>query len=215
MSPSDDKVPGRLVLRLASFCFDEPALTMIVAPAVADLQCEVRAAGGAAIGVRLRGYAGLAKVLFLAAFVPGAGAGAPLTRMLLGLDGASSLALLAPIFYLVVSPVFGPFVAGTAVAGLGLAVALRAWNDRRTTADAGTWQINGRNPVINISSVAIGGNAGGLLFVVASVLTVVLGVPALRVFILAAVAGGAALAVALAVWHRDHAESTLIHIVVR
>ena len=37
MSPSVVKVPGRLVMRLASFCFDESALTMIVAPAVADL----------------------------------------------------------------------------------------------------------------------------------------------------------------------------------
>jgi hypothetical protein len=215
MSPSDVKVPGRLVMRLASFCFDESALTMIVAPAVADLQCEVRAAGGAAIGARLRGYAGLAKVLLLAAFVPGAGAGAPLTRLLLGLEGARSLALLAPLFYLAVSPVFGPFVAGTAVAGLGLAVGLRAWNNRHTTADAGTWHTNGRDPVINISSVAIGGNAGGFLFVVASVITVVLGVPALRVFILAAVAGGGALAIALGMWHRGHPASPLNRIVVR
>jgi hypothetical protein len=135
-------------MRLASFCFDEAALALIVAPAVADLQREVAAAGGAATGVRLRGYVALAKVLALAAFVPGAGAGAPLTRLLLGLDGPSSLALLAPVFYLVMSPAFGPFVAGTAVAGLLLAVGLRAWNNRFPAGVSGMRHPDGRDPVM-------------------------------------------------------------------
>jgi hypothetical protein len=215
MSPRVDRLPGHLVMRLASFCFDEPALTLIVAPAVADFQREVVAAGGAATGVRLRGYVALAGLLVLAAFVPGAGAGAPLTRLLLGLDGASSLALLAPVFYLAVSPVFGPFVAGTAVAGLALAVGLRAWNTRYPAVLAGARRSDGRDPVINISSVAIGGNVGGFFFVLASVLTIVLGVPELRVFLLGAVACGVCLAIALGWWHRGHTASTLTRIVVR
>lgn len=209
------RLPGRLVMRLASYCFDESALTTIVAPAVADLQREVRAAGRAAIGVRLRGYVALAKVLALAALVPGAGAGAPLTRALLGLNGASSLALLAPVFYLAVSGAFGQFVAGTAVAGVALAVGLRAWNDRHPVTIAGTRRADGRDPVINISSIAIGANAGGLFFVVASVLTVVLGVPELRAFILGAIVVGVVLAIGLGWWHRGHPGSPLPRIVVR
>jgi hypothetical protein len=209
------RLPGRLVMRLASYCFDESALTKIVAPAVADLQREVRAAGRAAIGVRLRGYVALAKVLALAALVPGAGAGAPLTRTLLGLNGASSLALLAPAFYLAVSGAFGQFVAGTAVAGVALAVGLRAWNDRHPVTIAGTRRTDGRDPVINISSIAIGANAGGVFFVLASVLTIVLGVPELRAFILGAIAVGVVLAIALAWWHRGHPGSPPTRIVVR
>jgi hypothetical protein len=201
-------------MRLAAFCFDESALTLIIAPAVADLQREVLAAGDAAAGVRLRGYVALAKLLALAAFLPGAGAGAPLTRLLLGLNGASSLALLAPVFYLAMSPAFGPFVAGTAVAGLALAVGLRAWNNRYP-GGAATRHGDGRDPVINISSVVIGGNAGGFFFVLASVLTIVMGVPELRVFLLGAVATGLLLAIALGLWHRGHTESTLTRIAVR
>ena len=121
----DVRVPGRLVMRLASFCFDEPALTTIIQPAVADFQREVLTGGS--IGVRLRGYAALAKVLVLALFVPSAGAGAPFTWTLLGLNGASSLALLSPILYAGVAPIFGPFVAGAIVAGMALAVGLHAW----------------------------------------------------------------------------------------
>ena len=215
MSPRVVRLPGRLVMRLASYCFDESALTTIVAPAVADLQREVGAAGHAAIHVRLRGYGALAKVLALAAFVPGAGAGAPLTRTLLGLNGASSLALLAPAFYLAVSGAFGQFVAGTAVAGVALAVGLRAWNNRHPVTIAGTRRADGRDPVINISSIAIGANAGGVFFVLASVLTVVLGVPELRAFILGAIVVGLAQAIALAWWHREHPGSPLTRIVVR
>jgi hypothetical protein len=215
MSPRTVTLPGRLVMRLASYCFDEPALTTIVEPAVADLQREVLAAGRPAIGVRLRGYVALAKVLALAAFVPGAGAGAPLTRTLLGLNGSSSLALLAPVFYFAVSGAFGPFVAGTAVAGVVLAVGLRAWNDRHPVTVAGSRRADGRDPVINISSIAIGANAGGVLFVLASVLTIVLGVPELRVFILAAIGVGVLQASALAWWRRACPGSPPTRIVVR
>jgi hypothetical protein len=201
-------------MRLAAYCFDEPAMTTIVEPAVADLQREVLAAGRAATAVRLRGYAALAKVLALAAFVPGAGAGAPVTRTLLGLNGSSSLALLAPVFYFAVSGAFGPFVAGTAVAGVLLAVGLRAWNDRHPVAIA-TRRADGRDPSINISSIAIGANAGGVFFVLASVLTVVAGVPELRVFMLGAIGFGVLQAVALAWWHREHPASPPTRIVVR
>jgi hypothetical protein len=206
------RVPGRLVMRLASFCFDEPALTNIIQPAVADFQREVLAGG--CNGVRLRGYAALAKVMGLALFVPSAGAGAPFTWALLGLNGASSLALLSPVLFAGMAPIFGPFVAGALVSGAALAVALRAWNNRHPTEVACTRRIYGKDPEINISHVPVGGNIGGFFFVLSSSLTILLGLPELRWFVLGACAGGAALAWALVTWHRTHAPSPVQHIVV-
>ena len=124
-------------------------------------------------------------------FVPSAGAGAPFTWTLLGLNGASSLALLSPILYAGVAPIFGPFVAGAIVAGMALAVGLHAWNSRHPTAVACTRRIYSKDPEINISSVPVGGNIGGFLFVAASSLTILIGLPELRWFVLGAMVGGA------------------------
>lgn len=208
------RLPGELLLRIAAHCFDEPALSAIIQPAVADYQREVFKANGHGLAVRIRGTAALAKVLFLAALLPGAGAGAPLTRTLLGLNGASSLALLAPIFYLGVSPMFGPFIAGAVVAGMALAVGLNSWNSHHPTAVACTRRIYSRDPEINISSVPVGGNIGGLFFVAASTLTILLGLPELRWFVVAAMVAGAAMAWGLVAWHRAHSNSPTRRIVV-
>ena len=210
----DVRVPGRLLMRLASRCFDEPGLSTIIEPAVADYQREVFATNGRGLGVRIRGAVALGKVLILAAVVPSAGAGAPLTRTLFGLNGASSLALLAPIFYLGVSPMFGPFVAGAVVAGMALAVALNSWNSKHPTAVACTRRIYSKDPEINISSVPVGGNIGGLFFVAASTLTILLGLPELRWFVVGAVVAGAAMAWGLVAWHRTHSDSPARRIVV-
>lgn len=207
-------VPGRLVMRLAAFCFDEPALTKIIEPAVADFQREVFAANGHGLSVRLRGYMALAKVLLLALLVPGAGAGAPLTSLLLG-RGGGSLVLLAPLLFIAVWPVFGAFIAGAIVSGLALAFALRAWNSQHPTAVACTRRIYSKDPEINISHVPVGGNIGGFFFVISSSLTILLGLPELRWFVLGAAVGGAALAYGLVAWHRAHSGSPTRRIVVQ
>ena len=207
-------LPGRFVMRLASYCFAEPALTKIIQPAVADFQREVLAANGRGMLLRVRGYASLAKVLLLALFVPSAGAGAPLTWTLLGLNGASSLALLSPILYAGVAPMFGPFVAGAIVAGMALAVGLHAWNNRHPAALACTRRIYSKDPEINISSVPVGGNVGGLFFVAASTSTILIGLPELRWFVVGALVAGSAMAWGLVAWHRGHAHSPVRRIVV-
>ena len=155
----------------------------------------------------------LGKVLVLALFVPSAGAGAPFTWTLLGLNGASSLALLSPILYAGVAPIFGPFVAGAMVAGMALAVGLHAWNSRHPTAVACTRRIYSKDPEINISSVPVGGNIGGFLFVAASSLTILLGLPELRGFVLGTVVGGGALAWGLFAWRRSHDGSSVTAVV--
>ena len=197
------RVPGQLLMRLASYCFDDTVLDTVIQPAVADFQREVQASSGSAgrLAVRARGYLALAKVFLLALVMPGAGAGAPLTSLLLG-RGGSSLALLALLLFAAMWPMFRVFVAGAMVAGLALAVGLRAWNSQHPTAVARSRQIYGKDPEINLSAIPVGGNIGGFFFVLASSLTVLLGMPELRWFVVGAVAGGVLLAWGLVRWHR-------------
>jgi hypothetical protein len=203
-------------MRVASYSFDEKVLETIIQPAMADFQREVLAAGTSyqQLAARVRGYLTMSKVLLLAAFVPAAGAGAPLTSLLLG-RGASSLALLALLLFAAVWPIFGVFVVGAIAAGLALAFALRAWNNQHPTAVARTRQIYGKDPEINLSAIPVGGNIGGFFFVLASSLTVLLGLPELRWFVLGAMTGGVALAWGLFAWHRAHMTSPVRRIVVR
>jgi hypothetical protein len=213
MSANDGvRVPGRLLLRVASFCFDEPALTKIIQPAIADFQREVLEAGARGFAVRFRGYVALVKVLSLALLMPGVGAGAPLTSLLLG-RGGGSLALLAVLLFAAMWPIFGVFVVGAILAGLALAVGLRVWNSQHPAAVACTRRIYGKDPEINISSVPVGGNIGGFFFVLSSSLTILLGLPELRGFVLGAMVGGALLAWGLFAWRRSHDGSSVTAVV--
>jgi hypothetical protein len=208
------RMPGHLVMRVASYCFEDTVLDTVIQPAVADFQRELQASGGnAALAVRARGYLALAKVFLLALVMPGTGAGAPLTSLLLG-RGGGSLVLLALLLFAAVWPLFGVFVVGVIVAGLALAVGLRAWNSQHPTAVARSRQIYGKDPEINLSAIPVGGNIGGFFFVLASSLTVLLGMPELRWFVFGAVVGGAALAWGLVIWHRTHMVSPVRRMVV-
>jgi hypothetical protein len=60
-------------------------------------------------------------------------------------------------------------------------------------------------PGINISRIRIGGDVGGLVFVVGTVGSLLVGVPSARMFFVQTLIGGSLLAVALAWWHRHHA----------
>jgi hypothetical protein len=206
-----DRVPGRLLMRVATYVFDEPALTRIIEPAVADFQREAGHTGGNI--ARVRGYIALAKVFGLALLLPSVGAGAPLTSLLLG-RGGGSLALLAVLLFAAMWPIFGVFVAAAIAAGLMLAIGLRFWNSQHPTAVARTRQIYGKDPEINLSAIPVGGNIGGFFFVLASSLTVLLGLPELRWFVVGAVTGGVALAWGLFAWHRAHMASPVRRMVV-
>jgi len=210
------QLPGRFLLRVAQFIFEEPALSTIIVPAIADFQREVQDSGAATRrAVRVRGYVALCQVMLLALFVPSAGAGAPLTHVLLGLSGGSSLALLAPLLFAAVWPIFGLFTVGAVLAGMALAVGLRVWNSQHPTAVACTRRGSARDPEINLSSIPVGGNIGGFFFVLASCLTILLGLPEWRGFVLGAVVGGTAFAFGLFAWHRAHMVSPVRRIVVR
>ena len=96
---------------------------------------------------------------------------------------------------------------------MALAVGLHAWNSRHPTAVACTRRIYSKDPEINISSVPVGGNIGGLFFVAASSLTILLGLPELRGFVLGAMIGGALLAWGLFAWRRSHADGAITAVV--
>ncbi len=57
-------------------------------------------------------------------------------------------------------------------------------------------------PAINISRIRIGGDLGGLIFVVGMVTCFLIGIPAARTFFGLSVAGGVVVAAVLLFWHR-------------
>ncbi|MEQ1757217.1 MAG: hypothetical protein ABL986_02785 [Vicinamibacterales bacterium] len=201
------KVPGRLVLRIARSVFSDAAVETMVVPAIADLQREAAAAphARARMLARARGYAGLWAVIGLAALVPSAGAGAPVLMALLGRSGGFLVALLLPLLFASLWPMFGAFISGAAVAGIAFTFVIRAWNDRHP-ATLARRHAAGKEPEINLSGIPVGGDVGGFLFVVASVV-MMLGLPSLRGFVIGATTAAALLACGLLTWRRHHLES--------
>ena len=59
-------------------------------------------------------------------------------------------------------------------------------------------------PAINISRIRIGGDLGGVVFVVGTVVSMLVGLPETRAFFAGALAGGAGLAAVIVWWHRRH-----------
>ena len=60
------------------------------------------------------------------------------------------------------------------------------------------------HPGINFSNMPVGGDLGGLIFAVGSIVAVILGLPYLGWFFGGAVLGGVLVGAALWWWHRQH-----------
>lgn len=108
------------------------------------------------------------------------------------------LSVLAVSLFAAVWSMFGWFVLAGVGGGIITAVAVRHWNDRHPSRLAPAPSRPGAE--INLSSIPVGGDFGGLLFVVAAIVTVLLGLPDVRWFVLASVVVGAGLAGGLFVW---------------
>jgi hypothetical protein len=216
---ADSAVPGRRLLQLGRLVFDDDAVDKILEPALADLQRAVRAAGARPARrawVLVREHAAFWKLVVVTLTMPGAGAGAPLTAVLLGRHSAGSLLLLVPVLYAALAWMFLGFVTGSIAAGVLLSFALASWNRRHPTEVACTRrQTSGKDPEINISSVPVGGDIGGFFFVAASSAVALLGVPGLRVFVIAAVLVGLFVAWARVAWMKAHGAPTMNHVVGR
>ena len=103
-----------------------------------------------------------------------------------------------------VGPVLGGWVTSVAAASVLVAVLIHAWYARHsshipTPTAPKTW-----SPQINFSSTEVAGNVGGLIFVVGSVFIVVIGLPSVIWFLIAATDAGCILAWGLIAWHTKH-----------
>jgi hypothetical protein len=100
---------------------------------------------------------------------------------------------------------FGWFVLAAVGGGVIMAVVLRRWNTRHPSELAPTPRTPGAE--INLSSIPVAGDIGGLLFVIGAIVTVLLGLPDIRWFVLGSVVVGAVLAGGLFMWRSSHAHS--------
>jgi hypothetical protein len=95
---------------------------------------------------------------------------------------------------------FAPFGLSALLAGALLSVVLHRWSGDTSLADVTADSI--RLKPINFAAVHVGGDAGGLIFVVGALAILGLGLPMLRWFLIASVGAATALAGARIAWKR-------------
>jgi len=88
------------------------------------------------------------------------------------------------------------------VMALGAAAVLRVWHDRHPTTEYTTRDTRFVLPQINISAIPVGGDVGGMLFACGALVTMIVGLPAMRWFALASMLCGVLSAAALVCHHR-------------
>lgn len=202
--------PGRLLLALARLILDDAAFSAIACPAIADLQHEVQEAGDDPLGrarARLRGSLGFWRIIAVSPFLlPAAPGRQPFASLPVGRSGGVALAMLMAALFAALWPVFGWFVAGAAAGGSCLAVLLRWWHSRYPSALAPDHPLASLPDArINLSSIPVAGDIGGLIFVVGSVTIVLLGLPGVGWFVLGSAIGAGLVATAIARWRARHA----------
>lgn len=189
--------PGTTLLKIAPLLFNEHFIASVVRPTLADLQSEFAAAeAGRAKRLRVlcHGYAAFWTVMFLAPFASWSDNRADLATARLAV-GSAVVALLMVI-------TFGAWTALVVAAGTLVAFLLHAWHERHPSEIAVSSERRWRSPQINFSSTDVGGNAGGLIFVVGSVLIISLGLPSVFWFLLTGALASGLVAWGLVVWHR-------------
>jgi hypothetical protein len=111
----------------------------------------------------------------------------------------------AVVLIAAITPLFGWFVAAAIVSGLVAAILLRRWNARHPStlarSEPGVWH----DPQINLSAIPVGGDFGGLMFVVGAFVVILMGLPGMRWFVAGSVLIGMVLASGLFVWRSMHA----------
>jgi hypothetical protein len=112
-------------------------------------------------------------------------------------------ALLTLIVALLVAtwPFFGSFTIASLIAGLFMGRSMRSWHDEHPTTVAV------HDPAvrseINLASIPVRGDAGGLFFAIGSVV-ILLALPQLRWFLIASVVCAVAAGFALIAWRHTH-----------
>jgi hypothetical protein len=206
-------IPGGRLLALAARLFEHPAQLDAARAVVADLQHEVEEAGTSrwrGARARLRGYLAFWHVVVVVPLaLPASG---PPGRMPLLISGSTRQNVFSYVvvgmwvaLWLALWPVFGPLSLVALGTGFAVAVALHRWYDRHPEFDTVDNVIRfPSRPEINLSRIQVGGDIGGLFFVVGSVVTVLIGLSPVRQFALAAMVCGIVLSVPLFLWRSSH-----------
>lgn len=213
MTSSHPWLPGLALLRLARRLFSPDTLRSIVEPAIADFQHEVHHARGAAHYVLacLRGYLSIWALLLVVPFAREARSVRP-ARTALGIadppDGvtlAIVTALCLPLAVILYT-VFGVLAFIILTAGIGAALALRAWHNHQ--ADA-VRRAPGDPLEVRLSVIAAPEQTAGVLVVAGwIVLFVASWIPWLGVALAAA---AAITGVAVHDWHARHPAQVAFH----
>ena len=181
-----NRQPGERLVKLATLLFDEPTRSTFVLPALADFQHDLQDAGArplARLTAHVRGYAAFARLVVAAPFiVPSAPMGSPITTFVTGKYGGNLLLVLAVALFAAIRPWFGWFAVAVMALGVLVAIALRVWHTRHPDARGGA------DPLLSILVVALFAAIWSMF----------------GWFVLAAVAGGAIMAVALRRWNTRH-----------
>lgn len=131
---SDPRLPGRHLLRLAARFFEEPALSTVVVPVLADLQEEVREAADrrAAAAARLRGYLAFWKLVAVCVVAMPVFhiRRSPMMTITPVRTGGVLLVILSLVLFAAIWPVFGWFSVAALALGVSLATVLRVWHTR-------------------------------------------------------------------------------------
>ena len=190
--------PGTRLQKIAPLLFNERFIASVVHPTIADLQSEFEGAGAdrskrlRALG---RGYSAFWMLIVVAPFASWSDNRSDVStaRLALGSAGVAVLMIVT----------FGAWTTLIILAtGMLVAFLIHAWHERHPSEIALLPERRWRSPQINFSSTDVGGNAGGLIFVVGSVLIVSLGLPSVFWFLLTASLAAGFVAWGLAAWHR-------------
>ena len=211
MSPSNQKrrLPGTLFLKFGRLIFPEQIIASVFSPAVADLRQELQEAGASRVkqlAVRCRWYWAFVSLFIV---VPLSVPSSPVSGRAYGVasvrNGGWLLVVLAAALYVGTWRFFGSFVISAASAGAALAFAMRTWHDEHPTLVVEPRSLAASPLVqINLSAIRVAGDGPGLMFAAGTVLIVVLALPGLWWFFVAAALGS--LLVALGLFIRRAAE---------
>jgi len=205
------RIPGRLLLKVAQFVFDDSVRSAVVTPTISDLQEEVRTAGDHPVRrlrAALRGY-GAFWLLVLSS--PIAFHAWPTRRLgeqeMVDRSHGTAFGLIVAIVVLSTWSVLGWWTLAAAGGGTAFAFVIHRWNHDHPTElvipENHVW----RAPEINQSRIRVDGNIAGLIYVVGSLMVAMIGLPVVRWFFLAALVLGIVSAVTLLAWHNAHPRS--------
>ena len=204
----NDRVPGAWLLTLGRLIFDQSLLDTVIRPTIADLQRELRDAGSSRTRratARWRGYRAFWTLALIAPFAFW-GAPVPGRTSIAFPDLAARIAVSVILLTLFTAggSALGIWTIVVTIGGSAFAIVIHSWYGRHPLSVAVPESPTSRRPEINMSSIPVGANAGGLLFVCGSTVAVLAGLPMVRWFLFVALVLGVLFAWALLAWHASH-----------